>query len=364
MSPIAETTTHQVGAVGALAGDPAGDAADPVGVRDRRAAELHDDEGVGHGGRIVARRGGGGGRGVSALAPSPASGPGPARCPASPDRCRTIDVHHEKDRRPELASHVLRPRQPAADRADRRAAPSTPRSWCSRRRRRALRRRCSPGPRRPRGPGSSSCPTSAASTRTTRSWRCASPRPAWTRSRSTTSGGPRGSASGSGRPTSTSWPTWARRGSPACRWDVRAAVERLRAVGPGRGRAIFTIGFCFGGRLAFLAKTLGLDLAGAIGFYGWPVGARGDIPAPADFDRAHDRRPSSRSSAAPTRGSRPRRSRRSRTRSPPPACPTRSSPTRRPALLLRPQGGGLPRKPRPTPGRGCSPSSGRTRPAA
>jgi len=89
-------------------------------------------------------------------------------------------------------------------------------------------------------------------------------------------------------------------------WDVRAAAEKLRALGPGdaaegaaggsgdgapdapagdaprRTRAVFTIGFCFGGRLAFLANTLGLDLAGAIGFYGWPVGARGDIPAPAD----------------------------------------------------------------------------------
>ncbi len=89
-------------------------------------------------------------------------------------------------------------------------------------------------------------------------------------------------------------------------WDVQAAAEKLRALGPGgaaddagggaaggaadvrageaprRTRAVFTIGFCFGGRLAFLANTLGLDLAGAIGFYGWPVGARGDIPAPAD----------------------------------------------------------------------------------
>lgn len=73
-------------------------------------------------------------------------------------------------------------------------------------------------------------------------------------------------------------------------WDVQAAAEMLRALepagapggGPGRGRAVFAIGFCFGGRLAFLANTLGLDLAGAIGFYGWPVGARGDIPAPAD----------------------------------------------------------------------------------
>ncbi len=76
-------------------------------------------------------------------------------------------------------------------------------------------------------------------------------------------------------------------------WDVQAAAEMLRALRPGGaaggpagagggGRAVFTIGFCFGGRLAFLANTLGLDLAGSIGFYGWPVGSRGDIPAPAD----------------------------------------------------------------------------------
>jgi carboxymethylenebutenolidase len=66
-------------------------------------------------------------------------------------------------------------------------------------------------------------------------------------------------------------------------WDVRAAAERLRTLGEGRGRAIFTIGFCFGGRLAYMTATMGLDLAGAIGFYGWPVGsARSDVPAPAD----------------------------------------------------------------------------------
>ncbi len=65
-------------------------------------------------------------------------------------------------------------------------------------------------------------------------------------------------------------------------WDVRAAAEHVRNLGPGRGRSVFVIGFCFGGRLAFLANTLGLGLAGSIGFYGWPVGARGDIPAPAD----------------------------------------------------------------------------------
>ena len=66
-------------------------------------------------------------------------------------------------------------------------------------------------------------------------------------------------------------------------WDVTAAAEQLRTVDGGRDRAIFTIGFCFGGRLAYMTSTMGLDLAGVIGFYGWPVGsARSDVPAPAD----------------------------------------------------------------------------------
>ena len=66
-------------------------------------------------------------------------------------------------------------------------------------------------------------------------------------------------------------------------WDVAVAAERLRMVDGGRDRAIFTIGFCFGGRLAYMTSTMGLDLAGVIGFYGWPVGsARSDVPAPAD----------------------------------------------------------------------------------
>jgi carboxymethylenebutenolidase len=70
---------------------------------------------------------------------------------------------------------------------------------------------------------------------------------------------------------------------PGLSGDIAAAAEKLRSAGPGRGRAVFTIGFCFGGRLALLGGTLGLDLAGTIGFYGWPVGSRGDIPAPADW---------------------------------------------------------------------------------
>jgi carboxymethylenebutenolidase len=61
--------------------------------------------------------------------------------------------------------------------------------------------------------------------------------------------------------------------------DVRAAVEHIRDG--GRVSSVFTIGFCFGGRMSFDAATLGLGLAGVIGFYGWPTGGgRNDAPAP------------------------------------------------------------------------------------
>ena len=63
--------------------------------------------------------------------------------------------------------------------------------------------------------------------------------------------------------------------------DVRAAAADVRS-GDGRSvRSLFTVGFCFGGRLAFVTATLGLGLAGAIGFYGSPAGGRPDgSPAP------------------------------------------------------------------------------------
>ena len=88
--------------------------------------------------------------------------------------------------------------------------------------------------------------------------------------------------------------------------DLRAAVDFLRAGrgsaslgsassgGSGAGesvagassdvRALFTTGFCMGGRAAFDSATLGLGLSGVIGFYGWPVGpSRNGTPAPADL---------------------------------------------------------------------------------
>lgn len=65
--------------------------------------------------------------------------------------------------------------------------------------------------------------------------------------------------------------------------DVRAAAAFLRSPEGGAVRSLFTVGFCFGGRLSFLCSTVGLETAGVIGFYGWPVGpSRNDTPAPAD----------------------------------------------------------------------------------
>jgi carboxymethylenebutenolidase len=65
--------------------------------------------------------------------------------------------------------------------------------------------------------------------------------------------------------------------------DLTAGIEHLRSMDPAP-RAIFATGFCMGGRLASLAATFGLGLAGVIPFYGWPVGPhRTGMPAPADL---------------------------------------------------------------------------------
>jgi carboxymethylenebutenolidase len=59
--------------------------------------------------------------------------------------------------------------------------------------------------------------------------------------------------------------------------DVAAAVEYLRGAGV---RGISTVGFCFGGRNAWLTAAGGHGLAGAVGFYGRP-GERDGVPGPA-----------------------------------------------------------------------------------
>ena len=67
----------------------------------------------------------------------------------------------------------------------------------------------------------------------------------------------------------------------ALRADTTAAAAYLRATA-GVER-LFTTGFCMGGRLTFLSAGFGLDLAGVIGFYGWPVGpSKNGTPAPAE----------------------------------------------------------------------------------
>lgn len=71
--------------------------------------------------------------------------------------------------------------------------------------------------------------------------------------------------------------TWA-----GLRADSAAAADELRSG--GRVESLFSVGFCFGGRLSFLLATVkDLRMAGVIGFYGWPVGpSRNDTPAPVD----------------------------------------------------------------------------------
>ena len=64
--------------------------------------------------------------------------------------------------------------------------------------------------------------------------------------------------------------------------DIASAATYLRDEGDGV-RSVFAAGFCMGGRTAFLSATLGLGLAGVVGFYGFPGGAaRNDTPAPID----------------------------------------------------------------------------------
>ena len=66
--------------------------------------------------------------------------------------------------------------------------------------------------------------------------------------------------------------------------DVATVVARLRPACD----AIFTVGFCFGGRHSWLAAAAGHGLAGAIGFYGRPSegtdGSAGPTQRAADFE--------------------------------------------------------------------------------
>jgi len=67
--------------------------------------------------------------------------------------------------------------------------------------------------------------------------------------------------------------------------DFAAAVKFLQSDRGGACSRIFALGFCFGGRQAYLAATLGHGLAGVIGLYGFPGTIMG---APGPTDRAAD----------------------------------------------------------------------------
>ena len=66
------------------------------------------------------------------------------------------------------------------------------------------------------------------------------------------------------------------------RADIGAARREIETW-PGV-RGVFSVGFCFGGRLSLLlASEDELAMSGVVGFYGWPVGqSRGGVPAPID----------------------------------------------------------------------------------
>jgi carboxymethylenebutenolidase len=59
--------------------------------------------------------------------------------------------------------------------------------------------------------------------------------------------------------------------------DVGAAVAHLREAGCS---AVFSVGFCFGGRHSWLAAAAGHGLAGVVGFYGRPGTGRDGTPGP------------------------------------------------------------------------------------
>src|SRR3989454_7463738 len=66
--------------------------------------------------------------------------------------------------------------------------------------------------------------------------------------------------------------------------DIAAAAAYLRTPEGGGVRSLFSVGFCFGGALAYLQAASGLGYAGVIGFYGWPLGLKRwpDRPKPID----------------------------------------------------------------------------------
>ena len=71
--------------------------------------------------------------------------------------------------------------------------------------------------------------------------------------------------------------------------DVAAAVQHLHSSEGGEAEAVFTVGFCFGGRNSFNQAGRGHGLAGVIGFYGRVAKASDDDEhAPAERASAYE----------------------------------------------------------------------------
>jgi carboxymethylenebutenolidase len=70
--------------------------------------------------------------------------------------------------------------------------------------------------------------------------------------------------------------------------DLSAAADHLRSTDGAQCERVFAIGFCFGGRQAFLAARPRFGLAGVIGFYGgpnvYPNGAPGPIQLASELE--------------------------------------------------------------------------------
>lgn len=61
--------------------------------------------------------------------------------------------------------------------------------------------------------------------------------------------------------------------------DFDAALDHLRGPDGGAGRGVISLGFCMGGRFAFITALRRFALAGAIGLYGFPDALHG-APGP------------------------------------------------------------------------------------
>lgn len=65
--------------------------------------------------------------------------------------------------------------------------------------------------------------------------------------------------------------------------DVAATADHVRSDAGGKAGAVFTVGFCFGGKNSFNQAARGHGLAGVIGFYGPPRPRNEqDVNAPID----------------------------------------------------------------------------------